>query len=414
MNNSFALTHTSAPQRKIEINLKPELPKNRQCLLEIVQQVSLVGAVVGTVVAAVSQQVFLSSIPLLSLTLMSQSNRRRLEMEQKLQYTQATTIVNIQQFSNSLVQQLEQLEKIQQNQADTVVSLQDYNYSLQHQVEELQTVITQFEQHPKKYLTTTHLSPVNTKLREIQRRLQALSLGELGGLKQQVKELQQQMENLDSRTEGLHKRSAKWEEQPIIQKKQFKHRHPGKKLPLRGEHDRVAIFIDGSNLYHTASKLGIGIDYTQLLWVLQGKSRVCRTCFYTGVDLNDNKQKDFLSWMQYNGYQVISKEVIKRADGSRKANLDLELGFDMKNLLDSYDTAVLVSGDGDFVCAIQDLQNQGKRVEVASFRSNTSDTLINVADSYLDLQTIPNQIAKPYRSRQNYSSRPRKQQNKAS
>ncbi|MGB7442114.1 MAG: NYN domain-containing protein [Coleofasciculaceae cyanobacterium] len=417
MNSSFNLTNTSTPQRKLETNLKPQLPKNKRCLLEIAEQVSLVGAVVGTLVAAVSQQVFFSSVPLLSLTLMSQSNRRRFEMEQKLRHNQAATIVNIQQFANSLAQQLEQLEQIQHNQADTVVSIQESNHSLEHQVEELQTAITQLEQKPKKYLTRTHLSPINVKLREIQRRLKALSLREVGGLTQQVKELQQQMEKLDSSTEALHERGANWEQQPVIPTKHVNHRCPGKKLPYRGQHDRVAIFIDGSNLYHTASELGINIDYTQLLSVLNAKSKVCRAFFYTGVDSTNNLQKKFLSRMHHNGYQVISKEVIKRADGSKKANLDVELALDMVNLLNSYDTAVLVSGDGDFACAIQTLQSQGKRVEVASLGSSTSNTLIDVADSYLDLETIQDQIVQSSWSHQTSSSLvsfPHKQQKKVS
>ena len=70
---------------------------------------------------------------------------------------------------------------------------------------------------------------------------------------------------------------------------------------------RVAIFIDGSNLFYAALQLGIEIDYTKLLCRLTGGSRLLRSFFYTGVDRNNEKQQGFLLWMRRNGYRVISK-----------------------------------------------------------------------------------------------------------
>jgi len=166
---------------------------------------------------------------------------------------------------------------------------------------------------------------------------------------------------------------------------------------------RVAIFIDGSNLFYAALQLGIEIDYAKLLSRLTGGSRLLRSFFYTGVDRNNEKQQGFLLWMRRNGYRVISKDLVQLPDGSKKANLDVEIAVDMMSLVGSYDTAILVSGDGDLAYAVNAVSYRGVRVEVVSLRSMTSDSLINVADRYIDLDTVKEDIQKNQRP---YTYRP--------
>ncbi len=167
---------------------------------------------------------------------------------------------------------------------------------------------------------------------------------------------------------------------------------------------RVAIFIDGSNLFYAALQLGIEIDYSKLLYRLTGGSRLLRSFFYTGVDRTNEKQQGFLLWMRRNGYRVIAKDLVQLPDGSKKANLDVEIAVDMMALVGAYDTAILVSGDGDLAYAVDAVSYRGARVEVVSLRSMTSDSLINVADRYIDLDQIKEDIQKtmkhddPYRS----------------
>lgn len=167
---------------------------------------------------------------------------------------------------------------------------------------------------------------------------------------------------------------------------------------------RVAIFIDGSNLFYAALQLGIEIDYSKLLYRLTGGSRLLRSFFYTGVDRTNEKQQGFLLWMRRNGYRVIAKDLVQLPDGSKKANLDVEIAVDMMALVGAYDTAVLVSGDGDLAYAVDAVSYRGARVEVVSLRSMTSDSLINVADRYIDLDQIKEDIQKttkhndPYRT----------------
>lgn len=176
---------------------------------------------------------------------------------------------------------------------------------------------------------------------------------------------------------------------------------PEQVLENRG---RVAIFIDGSNLFYAALQLGIEIDYTKLLCRLTGGSRLLRSFFYTGVDPTNEKQQGFLLWMRRNGYRVIAKDLIQLPDGSKKANLDVEIAVDMIALVGCYDTAILVSGDGDLAYAVDAVSYRGVRVEVVSLRSMTSDSLINVADRYIDLDSIKVDIQKA--PRPGYTYRP--------
>jgi len=161
-----------------------------------------------------------------------------------------------------------------------------------------------------------------------------------------------------------------------------------------GHRGRVAVFIDGNNLFHAARFHTIDIDYNKLLRVLLGDGRLLRAFFYTGVDAGAERQQGFLLWMRRNGFRVVQKELKTFYDGTRKANLDVEIAVDMLSLAGRYDTAVLVSGDEDFVYAINAVAYKGCRVEVAGFRSNTAPRLIDVADFFIDLGDIADLIRK--------------------
>ena len=168
---------------------------------------------------------------------------------------------------------------------------------------------------------------------------------------------------------------------------------PGTSWQL-GHRGRVAVFIDGNNLFHAARFHNIDIDYNKLLRVLLGDGRLLRAFFYTGVDVGAERQQGFLLWMRRNGFRVVQKELKTFYDGTRKANLDVEIAVDMLSLAGRYDTAVLVSGDEDFVYAINAVAYKGCRVEIAGFRSNTAPRLIDVGDFFIDLGDIADLIRK--------------------
>ncbi len=161
-----------------------------------------------------------------------------------------------------------------------------------------------------------------------------------------------------------------------------------------GHRGRVAVFIDGNNLFHAARFHNIDIDYNKLLRLLLGDGRLLRAFFYTGVDVGAERQQGFLLWMRRNGFRVVQKELKTFYDGTRKANLDVEIAVDMLSLAGRYETAVLVSGDEDFVYAVNAVAYKGCRVEVAGFRSNTAPRLIDVADFFIDLGDIADLIRK--------------------
>ncbi|GAX36781.1 LabA-like NYN domain-containing protein [Nodularia sp. NIES-3585] len=184
-----------------------------------------------------------------------------------------------------------------------------------------------------------------------------------------------------------------------IQKRQPLSHSSSLKLENRG---RVAIFIDGVSLFHTALQLGIEIDYLKLLCHLTGGSRLLRAFFYTAVDTSrpsaarprpNEKQQGFLFWMRRNGYRVVTKEV-QLADHTKKHNLNVEIAVDMITLAPYYDTAILVSGDRDLAYAVNAVSATGSRVEVVSLRAITSDSLIDVADEFIDLDRIKQYIQK--------------------
>jgi uncharacterized LabA/DUF88 family protein len=161
---------------------------------------------------------------------------------------------------------------------------------------------------------------------------------------------------------------------------------------------RVATFVDGSNLFYAASAMRIQIEHRKLLRYITGNSYLSDAFFYTGFNPLNYKEHTFLSYIRREGYQVIEKTLIQRSDGSKKANLDVEIALDMviKAFEKTYDTAVLVSGDGDFTYAVNAVRSKNIRVEVIGLYSMTSSTLINSADRYIDLANIKDQIGKPY------------------
>ncbi|MBH8574277.1 NYN domain-containing protein [Nostocaceae cyanobacterium CENA369] len=225
--------------------------------------------------------------------------------------------------------------------------------------------------------------------------------------------------NTFTKAKNVYKRLE--EETPLSEKSLIKNgikcENPKKKEP-RAENStvndlnrgRVAIFIDGVNLFHAALQLGIEIDYLKLLCRLTAGSRLLRAFFYTTVDISrqthtrprpNEKQQGFLFWMRRNGYRVVTKEV-QIADNSKKPNLNVEIAVDMITLTPYYDTAVLVSGDGDLTYAVDAVTSKGAKVEVVSLRTMTSDSLIDVADSFVDIDSIKHHIQKDSHSSYNY------------
>lgn len=201
-----------------------------------------------------------------------------------------------------------------------------------------------------------------------------------------------------SSSDGHKKRGSFTFQQPL-EGKQLLNASPGVTSESLAEANttsrgRVAIFIDAASLFRAALQLGFTIDYSRLLTYLVDGDRLLRSFFYTGIDPTNVKQQGFLLWMRRNGYRVIGKELAQHPDGSKKASVAVEIAVDMLSLVGYYDTAVLIGGNEDLTYAVNAVSYKGVRVEVVGLHSITSESLVHVADQYIDLDQIKEQIQK--------------------
>jgi uncharacterized LabA/DUF88 family protein len=150
----------------------------------------------------------------------------------------------------------------------------------------------------------------------------------------------------------------------------------------------VAVFVDVANIFYAAKAAGVDIDYVTLLKASSAGRDLVRAYAYTGLDPDNDNQRNFHDFLRRSGYKVVSKDIRKYGDGKVKANLDIELVVDMMKTARNLDVAIVVSGDGDFAPAIRAVQEMGVRVEVVSFRGNTSSDLMDVADQFTDIIQI--------------------------
>jgi len=162
--------------------------------------------------------------------------------------------------------------------------------------------------------------------------------------------------------------------------------------------ERIALFIDGANLYATAKSLGFDIDYRKMLKEYQGRGYLVRAFYYTALveDQEYSSIRPLIDWLDYNGYSVVTKPTKEFVDstGRRKVkgNMDIELAIDAMELADHIDHMVLFSGDGDFRSLVEAMQRKGVRVSVVSTISTqppmVADELRRQADHFVDLLDI--------------------------
>ena len=164
--------------------------------------------------------------------------------------------------------------------------------------------------------------------------------------------------------------------------------------------ERIALFIDGANLYASAKALGFDIDYKRLLKEFQAKGRLIRAFYYTALvdDQEYSSVRPLVDWLDYNGYSVVTKPTKEFVDstGRRKVkgNMDIELAVNAMDMAPHLDLMVLFSGDGDFRSLVESVQRKGVRVAVVSTISTqppmVADELRRQADEFIDLaQLIP-------------------------
>lgn len=171
--------------------------------------------------------------------------------------------------------------------------------------------------------------------------------------------------------------------------------------------ERLALFIDGSNLYAAAKSLGFDIDYKLLREEFKRRGRLLRAFYYTALLENDEYSpiRPLVDWLHYNGFTMVTKPAKEFTDsqGRRKVkgNMDIDLAVDAMELAPHVDHIVLFSGDGDFKPLVESLQRQGVRVSVVStIRSQPpmiADELRRQADNFIELDELKDVVGRPPR-----------------
>src|SRR5467141_175124 len=167
---------------------------------------------------------------------------------------------------------------------------------------------------------------------------------------------------------------------------------------------KVALFIDGANLYATAKTLGFDIDYKRLLKEFQSRGTLVRAFYYTAIieDQEFSSIRPLIDWLDYNGFTVVTKPAKEFDDGEGrrrfKRNMSIELAVDAMELAAHVDEIVLFSGDGDFRSLVEAVQRQGVRVSVVSTMAShppmIADELRRQADVFTDLLELRSKLGR--------------------
>ena len=162
--------------------------------------------------------------------------------------------------------------------------------------------------------------------------------------------------------------------------------------------EKIAIFVDGANLYGAAKGLQFDIDYKRLLELFARKGLLVRAFYYTALaeDQEFSPLRPLIDWLDYNGFSVVTKPMKEYTDaqGRRRAkgNMDIELAIDVMEIADRVDHIVIFSGDGDFRKLVEAVQRKGRRVSVVStIRTQpplVADELRRQADNFIELEEL--------------------------
>ncbi len=176
--------------------------------------------------------------------------------------------------------------------------------------------------------------------------------------------------------------------------------------------EKLALFIDGSNLFATAKSLNFDIDYKRLRSFFAEKGLLLRANYYTALleDQEYSPLRPLVDWLDYNGYTLVTKPTKEftdsRGEKKIKGNMDMELAIDMMGMADHVDHMVLFSGDGDFRRLVEAVQRKGVRVTVVSSTKTSppmiADELRRQADNFIELSSMHDEFGRPSNGGQNH------------
>ena len=173
--------------------------------------------------------------------------------------------------------------------------------------------------------------------------------------------------------------------------------------------DKVAVIVDGANLYGATKALEFDMDYKRLLEFMKDQSTLVRAYYYTAIieDQEYSPLRPLVDWLDYNGYTIVTKPTKEYTDhqGRRriKGNMDVEIAVDVMQIAQHVDHIVLFSGDGDFRRLIEAIQRKGVRVSVVSTIKSQppmlADELRRQADTFIELAEFAKIIGRPQKAR---------------
>ncbi len=180
------------------------------------------------------------------------------------------------------------------------------------------------------------------------------------------------------------------------------------------QREKIALFIDGANLYATSRALGFDIDYKKMLSFFHEQGYLLRAYYYTALieDQEYSSIRPLIDWLDYNGYRVITKPTKEFTDASGrrkvKGNMDMELAVDAMELSNTVDHMVLFSGDGDFRYLVEALQRKGRKVTVISTTQTNpamiADDLRRQADNFVELTSLKSEIGRDPSEKPHYDT----------
>ena len=155
---------------------------------------------------------------------------------------------------------------------------------------------------------------------------------------------------------------------------------------IKHEEQRVGVFVDVSNMYHSAKNLyGSRVNFKNILTEAVGPRKLIRSIAYV-VQSNSAEEEGFFEALAKSGFEVKIKDLQVFAGGMKKGDWDIGLAMDSIKLADKLDSIILVTGDGDYVPLVWYLkENKGCQVEVVAFGETTSQRLIESADGFMDI-----------------------------
>ncbi|MBI2609799.1 NYN domain-containing protein [Candidatus Giovannonibacteria bacterium] len=154
---------------------------------------------------------------------------------------------------------------------------------------------------------------------------------------------------------------------------------------IKHKNQRVAVFIDAQNMYHSARSLfGARLNFKALLQTAVDGRQLIRAFGYV-IRTKTGEEKPFIDALLKLGIETREKDLQEFFGGAKKADWDVGLAIDAVRTAEIVDTIVIASGDGDFIPLVEYLKNQGRRVEVMAFGPSASGKLREIADEFVDL-----------------------------